>query len=90
MNKAGPINISPSHAPQIERGLSDLRCACVCLDDLIGNKGANECSAVLALIQKAGALIETSLRDAGILTGPAVVDAVCRLAGYGWVRGGES
>ncbi len=70
-----PVKISPSHASQIERGLTDLRCACVCLDDLIGNKGADECSAVLALVQKAGAYIETALRDAAILDGPAVVGA---------------
>lgn len=36
---SAPVKISPSHASQIERGLIELRHACVCLDDLIGNKG---------------------------------------------------
>lgn len=84
---AAVANISPSHASQIERGLSDLRCACTCLDDFVGNRGGpDECVAVLALIQKAGALIETSLRDADILIGPAVVGAAADwldMVGYG-------
>jgi hypothetical protein len=73
MTRAAAVKISPSHALQIESGLSDLRCACVCLQNLIGNGGEGECSAILALVQKAGAYIETALRDAAILDGPAVV-----------------
>ncbi len=61
------------HILQIEAGLTELYYACVCLDNLIGNNGTPECSAVLALIQKAGGLLETALRDAAILKGPAVV-----------------
>lgn len=67
------VKISPCHAAQFERGLFELRYACMCLDDLIDNEGVDKCSAVLALVQKAGALIETALRAAAVLDGIAIV-----------------
>lgn len=69
------VKISAAQASQLDQGLGELNSGCMFLDRLISGGGQVdvEHSALLALIQKAGALIETSLREAGILEGPAVV-----------------
>lgn len=71
--KETAVNVAPALQSQLERGLSDLRCACVVIDELNGDNDFERGVAALALIQRGGALIETSLRSAKILTGPAVV-----------------
>ncbi len=67
MTKDAPVKISPELVMQIETGLYCLSTVCEYVNELIGSDGANEYAAVLALIQKSGALIETALLKADVL-----------------------
>ncbi len=89
MSKNAPANIPIELTIQIESGLCCLHSACEYIHELIGADGANEFNVILAIIQKAGALIETALREANGSSGTGIVGGAEEWLGIRRAEGGE-